>query len=249
VVFGTAIPAHYYKALSERMLTNGFFARMIVMEAGKRSSGQEPKDDPPPARVLETTQWWAGFQPGTGNLEQWHPEPRVVAHTPEAREILVETRLEVEAEYDKAEAQRDEVGTAVWGRVAEHARKLALVYAVSENHTVPQIGRVAAEWARGFAIHQARRMLFMAQAHVADSPFQAECLRMLRKLRATPGGELSHSILLRRMKMDSKNFGTLVSTLEQRGDIVIRTQSTATKSGRFYRLTGQKSGDQTAQKE
>ena len=28
----------------------------------------------------------------------------------------------------------------------------------------------------------------------------------------------------------------LVATLEQRGDIVIRTESTATKSGRFYRL-------------
>ena len=27
VLFGTAIPKHYYEALSERMLTNGFFAR------------------------------------------------------------------------------------------------------------------------------------------------------------------------------------------------------------------------------
>ena len=244
VIFGTAIPDHYYKALSERMLTNGFFARMIVLEASKRSPGQEPKDDPPPAHVLETAQWWADFQPGTGNLEQWHPVPRIVPHTPEAREILVETRLEVEAEYDKAEAQGDEVGTAVWGRVAEHARKLALVYAASEKHTAPRIGRAAAEWARGFALHQARRMLFMAQAHVADNPFQAECLRMLRKLRAAPKRELAHSVLLRRMKMDTKSFGLLVATLEQRGDIVIRTQATATKSGRFYQLTEQASGRQ-----
>ena len=236
VVFGTAIPDHYYKALSERMLTNGFFARMIGLEAGKRAPGQEPKDDPPPTRVLETARWWAGFQPGTGNLEQWHPVPRVVTQTPEASEILVETRLEVEAEYDKAEAQNDEVGTAVWGRVAEHARKLALIYAVSENHTAPQIGRAAAEWARDFAIHQVRRMLFMAQSHVADNPFHAECLKFLRKLRAAPGGELAHSVLLKRMKTDAKTFRVLVSTLEQRGDIAIRTEMVVSGGGKYYRL-------------
>jgi hypothetical protein len=42
VVFGTAIPSHYYEALSERMLTNGFFARMIILDCGGRSPGQEP---------------------------------------------------------------------------------------------------------------------------------------------------------------------------------------------------------------
>jgi hypothetical protein len=42
VLFGTAIPNHYYEALSERMLTNGFFARMIVLESGKRGKGQDP---------------------------------------------------------------------------------------------------------------------------------------------------------------------------------------------------------------
>jgi len=236
VVFGTAIPDHYYKALSERMLTNGFFARMIVMEAGKRSSGQEPKDDPPPARVLETAKWWADFQPGTGNLEQWHPVPRLVKHTPEAREILVEARLQVEAEYNKAETRSDEVGTAVWGRVAEHARKLALIHAVSENHLEPEIGRAAAEWARDFAIHQTRRMLYMAQSHVADNPFHAECLKFLRKLRSTPGGELSHSVLLKRMKTDAKTFRELVNTLEQRGDITTRTEVVRGGVGKFYRL-------------
>jgi hypothetical protein len=237
VVFGTAIPDHYYTALSERMLTNGFFARMIVLEAGKRSPGQEPKDDPPPARVLETAKWWADFQPGSGNLEQWHPVPRVVVHTKEAREILVESRLEVEAEYDKAEAQGDEVGTAVWGRVAEHVRKLALVYAVSEDHINPQIGRPAAEWARDFAIHQARRMLFMAQSHVADNPFHAECLKFLRKLHAAPSGELAHSVLLKRMKTDAKTFRVLVSTLEERGDIATRTEMIVGGGGKYYRLT------------
>ena len=237
VVFGTAIPNHYYDALSERMLTNGFFARTIILECGTRSHGQAPGIHPVPERVLETAKWWADFQPGPGNLQDWHPEPLIVPQTEAARSILDEARREAEFEYARAEDLSDSAGTALWGRVAEHARKLALVYSVSENHLSPEIGREAAAWASRFAIHQARRMLFMAQSHVAENPFHAECLKLLRKLRNAPSGELSHSVLLKRMKVDAKTFRVLVSTLEQRGDIAIRTEIVSGGGGQFYRLT------------
>jgi hypothetical protein len=236
VVFGTAIPNHYYEALSERMLTNGFFARMIVLECGTRSAGREPRLLPLPNRVLETARWWGDFRAGTGNLENWHPVPQIVPQTDEAKAVLIETRLEAEAEYAKAEAADDCVGTAVWGRASEHTRKLALIYAVSENHEHPEIGRAATEWASHLVLHQARRMLFMAQSHVADNPFHAECLKFLQKLRNAPGQELPHNVLLKRMKIDAKSFLGLVTTLEQRGDIAIRTQTTPGRTGRFYRL-------------
>jgi hypothetical protein len=236
VVFGTAIPNHYYEALSERMLTNGFFARTVVLECGTRPSGQAPGIHPVPGGVLEAAQWWADFRPGTGNLQEWHPVPQIVPQTEEARQILDEARLEAEAEYTRAGGFGDAVGTAVWGRVAEHARKLALIHAVSENRQDPEIGGAAARWARRFVFHQVRRMLFMTQAHVAANPFHAECLKLLEKLRDTAGRELAHSVLLKRMKTDAKTFLSLVTTLEQSGDIVIRTQSTSGRSGRFYRL-------------
>lgn len=238
VILGTAIPNHYYQALSERMLTNGFFARMIILECGKRSPGQEPRIEPLPARVLETAKWWADFRPGNGNLEQWHPIPKIVPHTNEARDILIEARLEAEAEYTRAESEGDPVGTTVWGRVSEHARKLSLLYAASEDHGQQQIGKAAAEWARRFVIHQTRRMLFMAQAHVADNPFHAECLKLMQKLRDAPGQELPHSVLLKRMKMDAKSFAVLVETLTQQGDIEVTTTPTAGRQDRTYRLGG-----------
>ncbi len=241
VVFGTAIPNHFYEALSERMLTNGFFARMIVLECGSRPTGREPRLLPLPGRVLDTARWWADFRVGTGNLENWHPVPQIVSHTDGAKRVLVETRLEAEAEYAKAEAADDSVGTTVWGRVSEHARKLALVYAVSENHQRPEIGQAAASWASRLVLYQAKRMLFMAQSHVADNPFHAECLKFLQKLRAAPDRELPHSVLLKRSKIDAKSFSGLVTTLEQRGDIVVQMQATSGRTGRLYRLAGSSS--------
>lgn len=239
VIFGTAIPNHYYQALSERMLTNGFFARMIIVEAGQRGGGQEPCIRELPPRVVETANWWADYQPGhhRGNLLEVHPVPAVVEHTEEARRILVATREEAEAEYARAEADNDSVGTTVWGRVSEQTRKLALLYAISENHPAPSIGVDAVRWASRFVTHQTRRMLFMAHNHVAENPFHAECLKLIRKLREAPGQQLPHSVLLKRMKIDAKAFQELINTLEQQGDVARVMQSTAGRPQRAYQLT------------
>ena len=75
VIFGTAIPNHYYDALSERMLTNGLFARMLIFECGKRGKGQEPKIRDIPDSIIGTATWWEDFRPGPpGNLVDWNPD-------------------------------------------------------------------------------------------------------------------------------------------------------------------------------
>jgi hypothetical protein len=236
VVYGTAIPTHYYAALSERMLTNGFFARMLIVESGPRSVGQEPGIISPPPRVLETARWWAEFCPGSGNLERFHPQPRIAPADEHARALLTEARRASEAEYARAEARGDAVGTTVWGRVPEQVRKLALLYAVSAHHEAPRIDAAAVRWASEFILHQTRRMLFMAHHHVADNPFHAECLKLLRKLREAPGQTLPHSVLLKRMKLDAKSFSTLIDTLCQQGEVAVVTTTRAGWPVRTYRL-------------
>ncbi|QDU33035.1 hypothetical protein KS4_10760 [Poriferisphaera corsica] len=236
VIFGTAIPNHYYAALSERMMTNGFFARMIVLEAGSRSRGQEPVMSDLPKRVLETANWWANFNPIKGNLTDLHPLPALVEHTSQAQKHLIETRDQADHEYAKAEAGNDAVGTTVWGRVSEQVRKLSLIYAISENHHAPVIGHEAVEWASEFVMHQVRRMLYMAASHAAESAFHAECLKAITKLREAPNQELAHSVLLKRMKMKAKDFKDLIETLIQRGDIQVITTPRAGSPMVVYKL-------------
>ncbi len=235
-VFGTAIPNHYYEALSDRMLTNGFFARMIILECDKRGEGQEPKISDIPKNILDIAKWWSNFNPGTGNLESWFPIPVTIPHTPEARKLLIEARKESEFEYSKAEGKKDPVGTTVWGRVSEHIRKFALIYSASENHEHPVIGKEAVLWATKFIIHQTRRMLFMAQAHVSDSQFHADCLKVIQKLGDAPNRILSHSKLLKRMKMDTRTFREIITTLEQQGDVKVVDSPSPGRPVRSYRL-------------
>jgi hypothetical protein len=209
---------------------------MLVVESGRRSTGQEPKILDIPPRVLETAAWWANFRPGTGNLEAWHPVPAIVEYTEEARQVFIAGRLECEAEYSRAEQQGDAVGTTVWGRANEHSRKLALLYAISVDHQTPRIDGDAARWGTRFVMHQTRRLLFMAQNHVADNPFHAECLKLIRKLREAPECQLPHSVLLKRMKIDARVFQELINTLEQQGDIATVMLATGGRPQRTYKL-------------
>jgi predicted ArsR family transcriptional regulator len=90
-------------------------------------------------------------------------------------------------------------------------------------------------------VHQTQRMLFMANSHVSDNPFHAECLKLLRKLQDAPEKRLSHSILLKRMKIDAKTFQEIITTLEQQGDVLTAICSTAGRPQRHYQLLGETS--------
>jgi len=233
VIFGTAIPNHYYQALSERMLTNGFFARMLIIEAGSRPDGQEPQIRPLPPRVLATAKWWTDFRPGTGNLEHWHPEPVVVEYSEPAKRLLIETRQQAEAEYRKAEIKNDPVGTTVWGRVSEQIRKLALLYTISENHEPRHISLAAVEWASRFVMHQTRRMLYMAALHVATSEFDALRKKAIRVLKQYSGSQKDYPVpdwrLRRRLAVNPKAYADVIEALVKEARIEFVTVQAKTR--------------------
>jgi hypothetical protein len=106
----------------------------------------------------------------------------------------------------------------------------------------PRINVDAVRWATDFMLHQTRRMLFMAGSHVAENPFHADCLRLIRKLQNAPERQLPHSVLLKRMKLDTEQFQKLISTLEQQGDLRTVVQATAGRPQRLYQLLGETNG-------
>ncbi|HQL76545.1 MAG TPA: DUF3987 domain-containing protein, partial [Phycisphaerae bacterium] len=185
-LFGTATPQYFYESLSQRMLTNGFFARLIIVDIGKRSAGQTPgsaRHLPDP--IIHAARWWAEFQPGTNrrNLLEVHPEPKVVPYLPDAALAIEALRRQTEREYDDAHGRNDEVAKIAWSRTTENASKLALLYACSENHENPAIGLPAVRWATAFAMHQTRRQLFLASTYVASTDFGGLCKKAVRFLR------------------------------------------------------------------
>lgn len=184
-IFGTAIPSRVYESMTPTMLVDGFFSRLLIIEAGKRGEGQESIEKPLPQKILDVAQWWAGYphERKPGELFEFNPTPRVVSHNADAAKLLAAFRKSADAEYDAAEARDDQVAMAMWSRANEKCRRLAVNYACSENHLNPIISADAAQWACDFATHQSRRMLYMASSHVTDNEFEAKQQKLLRMLR------------------------------------------------------------------
>jgi hypothetical protein len=236
-LFGTATPQYFYEALCQRMLTNGFFARMIIVDVGKRGPGQTPGSARHlPESILETARWWAEYQPATGNLQDTHPEPHVVPLEPAAAEAVQQLQKLTEVEYERAEEAKDEVARTAWSRTCENATKLALVYACSENHQNPVIGLPSVQWATAFAMHQTRRQLYLAATYVAENPFHADCLKFLRRLKES-GGQAARRQLMRAMHCKAIDFDQIVTTLMQQGEIAPVEIPTKTRPAQGYRLT------------
>jgi hypothetical protein len=141
-LFGTAVPQYFHKALSGRMLNNGLFARTLVLDAGPRSRGRMPVAIPAPQPIIDIASWWVSFNPGgvhSGNLSGFHPEPATVPDTPEAAARSEAIWAQTDDAYEEAQRQGDETKMAIWARAHEKVRKLALLYACSENDQTPQI--------------------------------------------------------------------------------------------------------------
>jgi hypothetical protein len=244
VIFGTATPECFFEAMSPRLLTNGLFSRSIVVDVGQRGRKQRPRDvGELPGHLIERAHWWKTFNPApvhpvTGlkpDLDDEHPTPAVVPYTDDGFAILDELGTQADDEYDAATAEGDRVRAILWTRVCENATRLALVYACSRDYERPSIDREAAEWASRFARHLAARMLFLASSHVAENPFHAECLKVTEKLRSA-GGQLPHSVLLKRMKVNSRDFQGIIDTLLQQGDVVRDVVTTNGRPMAVYRL-------------
>jgi hypothetical protein len=251
-VFGTAIPKHFYEALSRKMLSNGFFARAVVLETGKRGRGQDVSTRPLPDEVVETAKWWAAFTPGAnaGNLAAEHPTPMVVPLTPEAEELFRDYRRHADDRYAAAEDAGDGAGMAVWARAHEKARRLALVYACSENCREPVIGAETATWASSFADHQTKRMLFMAAGHVSETEFDARCKQIvdtLRQWQAKHGDAwMPYWQLSRRHPWTTREHDDVRTVLLNQELVEFTGVKTGGRGSRLYRLRSGRISEATA---
>lgn len=235
-IFGTAIPKHYYEGISEAMLTNGLFARMIILDAGKRGIGQEPRVSPVPRRILDVAGAWASLRPGHGNLVDEHPEPLEVPYGADVESLYRDLRALEADEYSTAEDAGDAAAMAVWARFGEKVRKLALLYAASESHLRPVINRNGVLWASTLILNLTRRMLFEATTRVAENEFHALCLRASEHLRSVRGKRLAHSMLLKRMRMSAREFRELMDTMRERGEVFLEVEETGGRPVVYYRL-------------
>jgi hypothetical protein len=229
----------YYAALNEAMITNGLLGRMLIIEAGKKSEGQEPKIIREiPDSIMLAAWHWDEMHFGSGNAHEVNPDPLIVEATPDAKNALIEIRKANDARWQDRDDRSDTIGMALWGRATEIIRKLSLIYAASENYEEPQITLAGVEWGLELATCATERMIYMSKTHLVANPFHALMQKVKRLLAAAPDRTLSKSIILRKLQIDARLCDSVLNTLIQSGD-VIQVESEHKGRGRtaeLYRL-------------
>jgi hypothetical protein len=218
VIFGTATPERFRRALTVDMIEGGLASRCIVVESNQRYRGQKSKEvDEMPESILEIANDWAAFSPvdpktgKSSNLGHIYPNLLVIPLTPEADAILADFERYADNQNLK-HAKTNNIAAILWTRVYEAAGRLAVIYACSKNHKEPVIDKDAARWACDFAEWTCEQTNLMVARHVAENAFHATWLRIEDVIRNN-GGHASQSLLINKLKISSKQLQEAIEAM------------------------------------
>lgn len=187
-LYGTTTPGQFWAAVSGANLHDGLLARMLLFVSPcSYPDEKDPDLAEPGPELVEALQAIAAGVPveGGGNLAGLMsavtaPEPYTVPETPAASAARRALR------QDQLTQQRKHEGTyvtAIAGRLAENAMKLALVRAVSRDPARPVIEADDVAWGRALAQHCVDTLLREASQHVGDTDYERKVNRALEYIR------------------------------------------------------------------
>ena len=187
-VYGTSTPGQFWAAVAGGSLHDGLMARMLLFVSPVNYPDEQEPDlaEPAPALVEALQAIAAGpASHAAGNIGSLMvytsaPAAYTVPETPEAAEARRNLRRDQLAQQRRAEGT---YVTAIAGRLAENAMKLALVRAVSRDPSNPVIEAGDVAWGRAVAQHCVDTLLREASRHVADSDYEAKLNRALDYIR------------------------------------------------------------------
>ena len=225
VLLGTTVPGSLYDALTQDSITNGLMGRMFVFEAPDRQQPtQEPDTIDPPAEVVNTARKWFQWQPGAGNLQAVNPQPFVVPVDEDAEQEFRKLRT---FGRDQRAILGDVMGS-LWVRAVENARKLALLYACSENFGPDaRVTVEAAKWACELTSYLVRRMVFTCSRFVARNEIESKSLAVERIIENSGCEGISKSDILKNTRhLSRRERDDILDTLVECGRVAAQPVAT-----------------------
>jgi hypothetical protein len=220
--YGTTTPGQFWNAIAGASLHDGLMARMLLFVSPcSYPDEQEPALIDPPAELIEALQAIARGA-GAGNLADlmmadMPANVMMVPETPEASDARRAMR------QDQLQQQREAEGTyvtAIAGRLAENAMKLALIRAVSRDPGKPVIDVGDIAWGRALAQHCVDTLLRDAGMHVADSDYERKIQKTLNIIRKH--GPITENSMMRRhsLGLPPKERAEVLGDLVRTGRVV-----------------------------
>ena len=234
VLYGTALPKYFYGALEERVLENGLIPRTIIVNAGNRGKFAKPKLIQPPQDLLSMINVLKEKAMEGGDLASINPTLRTIGETAEADQLFTENQEYCDEQSSFFRDHNELAAQVLWTRTHEKVRKLAMLYAISENVFDPKITGTAVMWASALVTYLTRKMLFMEDVYSYADDFDKDCKKVLNVIREA-GGSASKSKILRAVRRPADTIKRLLDTLIEREAITETIVPPAGGHGRVSR--------------
>lgn len=208
-VYGVSVPGTFWPTIEGGTLADGSVARFLVFltEDDYPDRNKHAVFGNPPEQLVETLKAIAAGVPDHdhgGNLAVAMEatatiNPYTVPETAAAAQALDDLRDEA---HELLRTHRGTWATALFGRYAENAAKLALLAAVAGSPANPVIGIDHVAWGRAMAEHCIRTLMREADRLVSDSPVEARLKRILDIIRKA--GRINGNDFARKTQWASK---------------------------------------------
>lgn len=217
-LLATGVTNEVYKSISDKMAKNGFFARLIVIDGGSRGEGRAVTYRKPPTDIVDDCKQIAGYTEIAENWKAndplWDETGGVINMDAEAEKMMAEVSAEADDHYDTNE---DGVNNAIWNRTAEKVKKMAMIFAMSDNPGFAVIRKRDIELARDLVYASNEQQIGMLTKYSAETEYedlQKKVLRILEK------GITCNRAILARLHIKADEMKEVAETLHEAGKII-----------------------------
>lgn len=244
-LFGMSTPTTFYRGLTEETLSDGFVARLVVVEAKVRPARQDatPLMVTPPSLAKALKDARAALPiPDLAKANWCNPSMRPALHTVPWADAEAEQRWLAIEDWQYEQIEEHGAHDGLIGRTAEHVVKIATVRALSNNPSRPAVTVEDVEWAYAVVQRSIDNLDAGAREYMSGSQFEDLCKAILAALRRTKDGSLPQSKLVTARgvsKADDKMVKSALDRLAIAGEIY-----TPTIEGKGVRVRLKKEGDE-----
>jgi hypothetical protein len=216
-LYGTTTPGQFWNAIAGASLNDGLMARILLFVSPcSYPDEREPDLSEPSDGLIAALQAIASGPEGqVGNLgglmlSSAAPAPLTVQETPDA---VIARRAMRQEQLDMQRKAEGTYVTAIAGRLAENAMKLALIRAVAANSQTPLITVADIAWGRALALHCVNTLLRDASRHVAENEYEAKLNKALDIIRKH-GPVTEREMIRRGFRLPERERKEILGTLE-----------------------------------
>ena len=228
-LLATTTPEHFRRGLSRDSLTDGFIARAFIFETEATPDLQWQAELLPPFAIVQRARWWAEYTPAG---HQRSVSPTLVPIDDDAKAWVMQQERRLSA----ASRSMPEIARVLWSRASEKAATLALLHSCSGDPKSLHISMESVRWAFELSAYLTKRMIWMADVHVAETEYDARQKEVMRRIRERGGRVTQSEYCLLTKHMPIRERQEILANLVETSQLISREEAPHGRTRTVYHV-------------